>query len=84
MTSIAIKNIPKELAHPMQKVIRGTLRGRGPRIHNGRRHYQDLPKRLSDRFTLYTSYGYPRQYLNFSGINEDGKVRLTYNQADKK
>ena len=83
MTAMIIKNIPKECAYPLQRLFHGALRGRGPRVHNGRRYFQDLPVELAERFTLYTSYQWPKNYLNFAGINEEGKVRLTFNQADK-
>ena len=83
MTAMVIKNIPPECAYPLQKAVHGALRARGPRTHDGRRYWQDLPTKYAQRFTLYTSYDYPKNYLKFAGIRDDGKVRLTFNQADK-
>ena len=83
MTAMIIKNIPPELAYPIQKILHGRLRARGPRTHDGRRYWQELPRKYAQRFTLYTSHDHPKNYLKFSGIRQDGKVRLTFNQADK-
>ena len=83
MKAMVIKNIPVELALPLQKVMHGRLRARGPRIHKDQRYFRDLPRKYANRFTLYTSYNYPKDYLNFAGVRGDGKVRLTFNQADK-
>ena len=83
MTATVIKNIPPEIAYPLQKLVHGRLRARGPREHDGRKYWQSLPRKYATRFTLYTNNDWPKSYLKFAGIREDGKVRLTFNQEDK-
>jgi hypothetical protein len=78
-----VRNIPKDVVHRVRhKLLGGHLRGRGPRVHNGRRHFQDLPATLAERFTLYQGYNYHKQFFDFIGVDEHGRVHLRYNQAE--
>ena len=80
-----VRNIPKEVVKGVRcKLLGGSLRGRGPRVHNGRRHFQDLPASLAERFTLYQGYNYHKQFFDFSGVDEQGRVHLRYNQAENR
>ena len=79
------RHIPKEDVQAVsERLGGGTLRGRGPRVHNGRRHFQDLPASLAERFTLYQGYNYHKQFFDFSGVDEQGRVHLRYNQAESR
>ena len=79
------RHIPKEDVQAVsERLGGGTLRGRGPRVHDGRRYFQSLPKSLSERFTLYQGYQYHRQYFDYAGVDDYGRVHIRYNQAESR
>lgn len=78
-----VRNIPKVEVHEVRKrLLGGTLRGRGPRLHNGRRYYLYLPIAFAERFTLYPDFKWDRQYFDYVGTDNSGKIHLRFNQAE--
>ena len=75
---LVVRNIPKDNAKSVRLALGGgKLRGRGKRVHNGKRYFQDLPPNLSERFSLYCgSYHYPHTQTDFLRIDNGGKIRL--------
>ena len=84
MISSVVRNIPKSVVDDVRlKLKGGAIRGRGKRVHNGRRYYLDLPRSLAERFTLYQGgYLYQKQFFDYLGTDEKGKVHIRYNQAE--